>query len=70
MVDESCRISSNPHKDQDSDVSFENDTEEEIDTTEIEEEDWVDYIKKNHKRCHRKDGKCEDSMLEQDSQKK
>ena len=46
MVDESCRISSNSHKDQDSDVSFENDTEEEIGTTEIEEEDWVDYIKK------------------------
>ena len=31
--------SSNTHKDQDSDVLFENDTEEEIDTTEIEEED-------------------------------
>ena len=60
--------SSNTHKDQDSDVSFENDTEEEIDTSEIEEEDWIDYIKK-HKRCHGKDGKCEDSMLEQDSQK-
>ena len=38
--------SSNTHKDQDSDVSFENDTEEEIDTTEIEEEDWIDYIKR------------------------
>ena len=45
--------SSNTHKDQDSDVSFENDTEEEIDTTEIEEEDWIEYIKK-HKRCHEK----------------
>ena len=33
-------------KDQDSDASFENDTEEEIDTTEIEEEDWIEYIKK------------------------
>ena len=39
--------SSNSLKDQDSDVSFENDTEEEIDTTEIEEEDWVDYIKRS-----------------------
>ena len=38
--------SSNSHKDHDSDVSFENDTEEKIDTTEIEEEDWVDYIKR------------------------
>ena len=35
-------LSSNTHKDQDSDVSFENDTEEEIDTTEIEEEDLLD----------------------------
>ena len=59
--------SSNSHKDQDSDVPFENDTEEEIDTTEIEEEDWIEDMKKKHKRCHRKDGKCEDSMLEQDS---
>ena len=39
--------SSNTHKDQDSDVSFENDTEEEIDTTEIEEEDWINYIKRS-----------------------
>ena len=29
------RQSSNTHKDQDSDVSFENDTEEEIDTAEV-----------------------------------
>ena len=34
-------------KDQDSDVSFENDTEEEIDTTEIEEEDWIEYMKRS-----------------------
>ena len=39
--------SSNTHKDQDSDVSFENDTEEEIDTSEIEEEDWIEYIKRS-----------------------
>ena len=50
-------------------MSFENDTEEEIDTTKIEEEDWDRILKKKHKRCHGKDGKCEDSMLEQDSQK-
>ena len=48
--------SSNTHNDQDSDVSFENDTEEEIDTTEIEEEDWIDYIEKKHKRRLRKMG--------------
>ena len=35
---------SNTHEDQDSDVSFENDTEEELDTTVIEKEDWVDNI--------------------------
>ena len=39
--------SSNTHKDQDSDVSFEKDTEEEIDNTEIEEEEWIEYIKRS-----------------------
>ena len=36
--------SSITHRDQNGDVSFENDTEEEIDTTEIdeEEEDWIE----------------------------
>ena len=38
--------SSNTQKDQDSDVSFENGTEEEIDTSDIEEEDWIEYLKK------------------------
>ena len=38
--------SSITHNDQDSDVSFENDTDEEIDTTVIEEEDWIEYIKR------------------------
>ena len=41
--DEQSSIS---HNDDDSDVSFESDNDEEIDTTEIEEEDWVDYIKR------------------------
>ena len=36
--------SSNTHNDQDSDVSFENDTDEEIDITVIEEEDWIEYV--------------------------
>ena len=39
--------SSTTHNDQDSDVSFENDTDEEIDTTVIEEEDWMEYIKRS-----------------------
>ena len=39
--------SSVSHNDQVSDVSFESDKDEEIDATEIEEEDWVDYIKRS-----------------------
>ena len=35
------------HNDQDSDVSFEIDNDEEIDAAEIEEEDWVEYIKRS-----------------------
>ena len=30
----------------DSEVSFEDDADEEIDTTVTEEEDWIEYIKK------------------------
>ena len=36
--------SSNTHNDQDSDISFENDTDDEIDTTAIEEEECFEYI--------------------------
>ena len=36
------------HNDQDSDVSFETDNDEEVDAAEIQEEDWVEYIKKEH----------------------
>ena len=39
--------SSNTHNDVDSEVSFEDDADEEIDTTSIEEEDWIDYIKRS-----------------------
>ena len=42
--------SSDTHNDQDSNISFENDTDDEMDTTEIEEEDWIDYIKKAQKK--------------------
>ena len=35
------------HNDQDSDVPFEIDNDEEIDAAEIEEEDWVEYIKRS-----------------------
>ena len=36
--------SSNTDCDQDSDVSFMKDTDEEIDTAEIEEEEWIEYM--------------------------
>ena len=39
--------SSTTDRDQDSDISFMNDTDEEIDTAEIEEEDWIEYIKRS-----------------------
>ena len=32
--------------DVDSEVTFEDDPDEEMDTTAIEEEDWIDYIKR------------------------
>ena len=40
--------SSNADCDQDSDVSFRNDTDEDIDTAEIEQEDWIECIKKKN----------------------
>ena len=33
--------------DQDSGISFMNDTDEEIETAEIDEEDWIDYMKRS-----------------------
>ena len=39
--------SSNTDCDQDSDVSFMEDTDEEIDTGEIEEEEWIEYMKRS-----------------------
>ena len=48
------------HKDQDSDASFEIDTDEEIDTSEIEEEDWVDYIKRSTNEAIEQAGKEKD----------
>ena len=48
--------SSITHKDQDSDVSFESDNDEEIDAAEIEEEDWVDYVKRSTNEATEKMG--------------
>ena len=53
-IDSSCssdesedRKSDTSHNGQDSDVSFEIDNDEEIDAAEIEEEEWVEYIKRS-----------------------
>ena len=40
-------LSTTIHNDVDSEVSFEDDADEEIDAAEIEEADWVDYIKRS-----------------------
>ena len=39
--------STTTQNDVDSEVSFEDDADEEIDTTVIEEEDWIEYIKRS-----------------------
>ena len=39
--------SSNTCNDQDSDISFENHADDEIDTTAIEEEEWIEYVKRS-----------------------
>ena len=51
------------------DVSFENNTDDEIDAAEIEDGYWIEDIKRSTNDAMEKMGKCEDSMLEQDSQK-
>ena len=46
--------SSNTDCDQDSNVSFMKDTNEEIDAAEIEEEEWIEYVKQLlHFMCRR-----------------
>ena len=39
--------STTTHNDVDSGVSFEDDADDEIDTTLIEEEDWIEYMKRS-----------------------
>ena len=53
-IDSSCTYdesedgkSDTSHNDQHSDVSFEIDNDEEIDAAEIEEEEWIEHIKRN-----------------------
>ena len=45
---------SNTDCDQDSEVSFMDDTGEDIDTAEIEEEDWIEYKKRSPKKDEEK----------------
>ena len=40
-------LSTTTHNDVDSHVSFEDDADEEMDTTSIEEEDWIEYIQRS-----------------------
>ena len=47
--------SSNTDCDQDSDISCTKDTDEEIDTSEMEEEDWAAYMKRSTATAVEKD---------------
>ena len=52
-------LSTTTHNDVDSEVSFEDDADEEIDTTLIEEEEeWIDYIKRSTEEALGQDGTC------------
>ena len=46
-TDEESGQSTKSEDDVDSGVTFDEDSEKEIDTIEIEEEDWIDYIKRS-----------------------
>ena len=55
--------------DMDSGVTFDEDSDKDIDTVEIEEEEWIDYIRRSTADAIGQDGMCKDSMLEQNTQK-
>ena len=61
--------SSNTERDHDSVVSFMNDTDEELDTAEIEEEDGAEYSKKKHERSRTTDEGSPNPMLDRTTQK-
>ena len=61
--------SSNADRDKDRDISFMNDTDEEIDTAEIEEEDWIEYIKRSTDEAMQRMETAISPMLDQSSQK-
>ena len=52
----------------DSGVTFDEDSEKDIDTAEIEEEDWFDYIRRSTADAIDKMEHAKDSMLEQNTQ--
>ena len=53
----------NSNKDQDSDVSFQDEVDEEIDATE-NEEDWIEYIKRSTKEAEEHKEKTKNPMLD------
>ena len=55
--------------DVDSGVTVDEDSDKDIDTVEIEEEDWLDYIRRSTADAIDKMEHCKDSMLEQNTQK-
>ena len=52
--DSGDELSTTTHNDVDSEVSFEDDADEEIDTTSIEEGDWIEYIKRSTEEAKEK----------------
>ena len=54
--------------DVDSGGTFDEDSDKDIDTVEIEEEDWIDYIRRSTADAIDKMGTCKESMLEQNTQ--
>ena len=55
-------------RDMDSGVTFDEDSEKDIDMAEIEEEDWFDYIRRSTADAIDKMEHAKDSMLEQNAQ--
>ena len=62
-------LSTTTHNDVDSEVSFEDDADEEIDTTSIEEEDWIEYIKRSTEEAKEKMESAKNRCWNKDSQK-
>ena len=55
--------------DQDSDISFMNNTDQEIDTEEIDREDWIEYVKRSTDEAMERMKNSENPMVDQSTQK-